>query len=635
MGLVNLNYLYIGGPSRSGTTALTSYLNRHPEMMICRERFKWIPRKDVTPQVFTFERILDFEDGYEKRDTPRRKQVHEELVGSKDSGKLRWMGDKYPGYVRRLDVLSENNPGASFILTYRPVEEVAESFEARSRNPEDAWLGGKEGFRLGVEAWNKAMQHTRDFIQSGVNPNVLVVGYHDFFYRNEEFMPLVSRFLDLTFDEAVLRAWKEESRSFEEERREKEPVDEEQQALIDEYADREAEAGVLRRIEQQYEEFDLYPPEATRRLISERRRFAVRIAGERKTAKAAERKLETRDGRIEALAEENEKLARRARNLEQQMRAIRTSRSWRVLGMISAARKRALGGGRKLRARFSGSEHNATKSFGARTGTQDHGIAQQPPNKESFQEARNADRDKVVHEGVVLPPGRLRPNGKRRTNDDEFYLGSTRREVDWMVENLGLSLESSLLDLGCGPGRIALGILDRVGDIRKYRGVDVQQRYVDWAGRHVTAGHPSFQFVRLDSKNGYYNPGGSEIGEDFTLPFADGEFDLACLFSVFTHMLTQDVEKYLEELHRVLGPESKMFLTANLEDGVPDVTDNPEGYRGRWNYRRPLASVRYNQEFFEGLLDKNGFRLERYDPGLRQAQRCLILSKKQNKEAGA
>lgn len=343
-----MNYLYIGGPSRSGTTALTSYLNRHPEMMICRERFKWIPRKDVTPEVFTFERILNFEDGYEKRDTPRRKQVHEELVGSKNPGKLRWMGDKYPGYVRRLDKLSENNPGASFILTYRPVEEVAESFEARSRDPEDAWLGGREGFQLGVEAWNKAMQHTRDFIESGVNPNILVVGYHDFFYRNEEFMPIVSRFLDLTFDESVLRAWREESRSFEEERREKEPVDEEQRALINEYADREAEKYVLRRIEQQHEEFDLYPPEAARRLISGRRRFAVHIAGARSAAKVVEQELERRTEKLEVLTKDNEKLTRRARNLERQMRAIRSSRSWRLLGVISTGRKWMLGNIRKL-----------------------------------------------------------------------------------------------------------------------------------------------------------------------------------------------------------------------------------------------------------------------------------------------
>ena len=608
-----MNYLYIGGPSRSGTTALTSYLNRHPEVLICRERFKWIPRKDVTPKVFTYDRIMDFEDGYEKRDTARRKQVHEDLVHRKNPDELRWMGDKYPGYVRTLDKLSENNPGASFILTYRPIEEVAESFEARSRNPEDAWLGGRDGFQLGIEAWNEAMRRTADFLDSGVNPNVLIVSYHDFFYRNEECLPLISRFLDLEFDESVLRAWREESQGFESERREKEPVNEEQRALIDEHADREAEAYVLRRIEQQYEEFDLYPPEAARLLVDERRRFAARIARERGAAKASGQKLESRDERIEVLQRENEKLARRARNLEQQMRAVRSSRSWRVLGVLSAVRKQVLEDGRRLKARLAGPNPDAAP--GERSGS-------------SGPRSWSAEEDSVVYEGVTLPPTSLRPNGKKKRNDDGIYLGSTRREVDWMVENLGLSSESSLLDVGCGPGRVAIGILDRIGEIRKYCGVDVRERYVKWAARHVAADHPGFRFVHLDAKNAYYNPGGSEISEGFTLPFAGEEFDLACLFSVFTHMLTGDVEKYLGELHRVLHPEGRMFLTANLEDGVPDVTNNPEGYRGRRSYRKPLASVRYNREFFEGLLDQNGFRLERYAPDLRKAQRCLVVSKK-------
>ena len=389
---VVLNYLYIGGPSRSGTTALTSYLNRHPEVMICQERFMWVPREDITPEVFTFERILDFEDGYEKRNTARRKQIHEELVGSKDPDKLRWMGDKCPAYVRTLDGLSENNPGAGFILTYRPVEEVAESYEARSRNPEDPWLGGRDGFRLGIEGWNMAMQHTKDFIEGGVNPNVLVVGYHDFFYRNEEVMPLVSRFLDLTFDESVIRSWREESRSFEGERREKEPVNEEQQALIDEHADREAEAYVLRRIEQQYEEFDLYSPEVAHLLIEERRRLAVRIAGKRNAAKTeqqvlkdrlrkAHAQMRARRDRIEALSGQNEKLharaaasrdraealsvrntklTRRVENLTEQIRAVHSSRSWKLLNMSAAIRNWVLGEGRRLRARLTGTARGGT-----------------------------------------------------------------------------------------------------------------------------------------------------------------------------------------------------------------------------------------------------------------------------------
>lgn len=233
-----------------------------------------------------------------------------------------------------------------------------------------------------------------------------------------------------------------------------------------------------------------------------------------------------------------------------------------------------------------------------------------------------------IHEGVVLPPAHMRPNSKKRRQDNEAYLGSARHEVDWMVENLGLTLDSSVLDLGCGPGRIAIGILDRVGEIHKYRGVDVSERYIRWAQHHITFEHPNFQFRHLNLKNDHYNPRGEKIGADVSFPFASEEFDVICLFSVFTHMLTEDVRSYLKELRRVLHPSGKILLTANLEDGVPDVVENPKGYRGVQEYIMRLQTVRYNREFFEGLLDESGFQLERYDPDLRQGQRCLIISQK-------
>lgn len=236
-------------------------------------------------------------------------------------------------------------------------------------------------------------------------------------------------------------------------------------------------------------------------------------------------------------------------------------------------------------------------------------------------------RDGVFYDGVFLPPPNLRPT-KRGKMGEEIYFEATREEVDWMAENLGLSLESSMLDLGCGSGRVALGILDRVGEIRKYRGVDVDKRFLRWPRKHITPEHPNFQFTHLDLKNDYYNPQGEQMSQEFALPFAEGEFDLICLFSVFTHMLTDDVRLYLEEFHRVLQPEGKAFMTANLEDGVPDVTENPVGYRGRYEYNNPLATVRYNRKFFESLLEESGFHLESYDhPPQRTGQDCLTVSK--------
>jgi ubiquinone/menaquinone biosynthesis C-methylase UbiE len=242
-------------------------------------------------------------------------------------------------------------------------------------------------------------------------------------------------------------------------------------------------------------------------------------------------------------------------------------------------------------------------------------------------------QDGILYDGVLLPPVSMR-NIRRGKMGEEVYFEATRREAEWMVENLGLSRTSSLLDLGCGSGRIALGILDRVGEIREYRGVDANKWFLSWAWRHITPEHPNFQFIHVDAKNDYYNPKGQEMGQDFTIPFAEGQFDITCLFSVFTHMLTDDVRIYLEEFYRVLQPEGRILMTANLEDGVPDVSNNPIGYRGRQEYKKSLATVRYNREFFENLLDESGFCVERYAPELRETQRCLIVSKKALRDAG-
>lgn len=244
--------LFVAGTGRSGTTAFANYLNQHPEIMILKERYKFIPR-EVTPKHFTFERILDYSE--DETNLPREHSL--KLLSTKDPEKLKWIGDKVPRYVRHLKTLQRNNPGARFIIIYRPVEEVAESYEARSRNPKDPWLGNRDGFKTGVRDWNVAMRKTRDFIESRLKPEVLVVSYHDFFYRNETFVPLISRFLDLEFDDSVRESWRQMSLRFEERRRPKNPTSEEQRAYIEENKDQAAEAWILERIERQWREPEL------------------------------------------------------------------------------------------------------------------------------------------------------------------------------------------------------------------------------------------------------------------------------------------------------------------------------------------------------------------------------------------
>ncbi|HEX2098345.1 MAG TPA: sulfotransferase, partial [Rubrobacteraceae bacterium] len=253
--------LFIAGCARSGTTALTDYLNLHPEILVCQERYKTgVSTKKITRVLFSFERILDFRpEELERPPWPVERYVkyHAEVLAKKDPAKLRWIGDKGPWYVRYMDVLTENNPGARFIVLYRPLEEVAESWNARAKVPDDPWRS-ERGVEVAVETWNAAMRKTREFIEANPTPRVLIVSYHDFFYRNEAVVPQISRFLGVDFEESVIGAWRRSSTAFEGTRRRKEPLDEEHRSFIQEHADRGAEAWVLDRIEKQWEEPRLY-----------------------------------------------------------------------------------------------------------------------------------------------------------------------------------------------------------------------------------------------------------------------------------------------------------------------------------------------------------------------------------------
>lgn len=241
--------------------------------------------------------------------------------------------------------------------------------------------------------------------------------------------------------------------------------------------------------------------------------------------------------------------------------------------------------------------------------------------------------DSVHYKGVDLPPKNLRPCGSN-FQDDEFYLESGKREAGRLAENLGLSTDNCLLDVGSGPGRLAIGILERVGEIRRYCGVDVNEDYARWGWKHITSRHPNFQFLHIDVENTRYNPDGVRTDTDFAFPFGDEEFDTICLYSVFTHMLTDGVRAYLKEFQRILRPDGNIYLTAFLEEGVPEVEENPVGYLGR-EWKGALHCVRYDRDFFERLLNEAGFRLDRFDASrggekgtvLEQGQRGVYLSK--------
>jgi SAM-dependent methyltransferase len=211
--------------------------------------------------------------------------------------------------------------------------------------------------------------------------------------------------------------------------------------------------------------------------------------------------------------------------------------------------------------------------------------------------------------GLRLPPPSLR-RCTREFKDDRYFLDSARHEAVRLIKHCGLSPQDRVLDIGCGAGRLPLGIIDVVGPIRSYVGFDVDRYAFEWCQNWNEHDHPDFRFTHLDVQNDRYNPTGEiRLDSRFRFPFPDGHFDVIYLYSVISHMLAADTAAYMRELGRLLAHNGAIFLTAYVEPDVPDICVNPAGYRQQTS--KPLHRVRLSRDFFEGLAADNGLAIHR------------------------
>jgi hypothetical protein len=317
-------FLFVCGCDRSGTKALADYLNRHPEILVCEERSSTTQQGELTLDLPTFERMLDSPpeetgDPASDNDGDRLIKPHPELLANKGPARLRWIGASNSDYVRRMESVAGNNPGARFIIMYRPIEEIAESWETKDADDNQ---NRSNGFGRAVKTWNRSLQGTRRFIRGSLVPRVLLISYHDFLYRTETVVPLISRFLGLEVDESVTADMSD--RALQSEKvMSRETLGRKERSLLEKHANRAAEAWILDRIEKQWKEPVLYT---------------------QKTSKAALAayldETEARSWRLQQKVRELERdRERRSRRFKQHQ----SSRSWKLLNTISSIWARLAG----------------------------------------------------------------------------------------------------------------------------------------------------------------------------------------------------------------------------------------------------------------------------------------------------
>jgi ubiquinone/menaquinone biosynthesis C-methylase UbiE len=118
-----------------------------------------------------------------------------------------------------------------------------------------------------------------------------------------------------------------------------------------------------------------------------------------------------------------------------------------------------------------------------------------------------------------------------------------------LLKKFGLKPQDSIVDVGCGSGRLAKPLSEEHKG--QYLGTDIVVDLIEHANKLVKKNHWNFEIV-----------------EGLTIPKASETTDYVCFYSVFTHLLHEQSYNYLREAYRVLKKGGKVIFSF-LEFKIP------------------------------------------------------------------
>lgn len=214
------------------------------------------------------------------------------------------------------------------------------------------------------------------------------------------------------------------------------------------------------------------------------------------------------------------------------------------------------------------------------------------------------------------------PPAHRRGSGDGDFRAIGCEFLGYFVRLCGLRPHESVLDLGCGIGRIAIPLTQYLNVERgRYLGLDLSADGVHWCHENVTQVYPNFRFHHLDVHHPIYNPNGPIPGTRTSIPLVTAETDFVCMISVVTHLLPEEVVSNAMEIARVLRPAGRCLVSAFLvteararrlrDGGVPrlpfQVEDGPSPWFADAEHR--TAAVAYDEAHLLELFAQAGLRL--------------------------
>jgi SAM-dependent methyltransferase len=171
----------------------------------------------------------------------------------------------------------------------------------------------------------------------------------------------------------------------------------------------------------------------------------------------------------------------------------------------------------------------------------------------------------------------------------------------------------TVLDFGCGCGRLARQMLQQHPRPRRYVGFDLHAGMIRWCNKYLAPHAPGFSFLHHDVHNASFNPDPKKPLVR-PMPAESGGFSLLIAHSVFTHTIQAHAEYYLREAARVLRPDGEMIASFFLFEKrfFPMMQDfqnalyiNPDD---------PWNAVIFDRAWLEASLEALGLGAVRVQP---------------------
>ncbi len=195
--------------------------------------------------------------------------------------------------------------------------------------------------------------------------------------------------------------------------------------------------------------------------------------------------------------------------------------------------------------------------------------------------------------GVKMPPLRymVRTGVGNNILFPHFYYATAAHKIWEYFFSAGLArLDSRIVDIGCGCGKSAAILRDfQYAETRfsgHYYGFDIDREQVEWCECHFPAEH--FTFRAVDGKSVVYPSSGEKPQQRILSACADEDIDLVFSQSLFSHLLEDDLKRYLSESYRVLRPGGAMCMTFFCVEDLRDL-----GLLGRrWSFEHQVGAAR-------------------------------------------